>query len=333
MGRGNKKRRAPKDSATHAVVKNSYLKSPILLTSLTVLVALIVTISFAASGKKNTATESKPDKSYSLEYLVKLSDEELAKYDIAELNLACAEGLPGAENINIPQSLKQLDEWAKWIRSETDRHLYHLTQNPADYENSEAYFRMLMLITVAMQDFGVKYNPDRIYQPDFTHPEDLFIHGLLNNHGGTCVSMPVLYTALGRRLGYPLRLSQTIGHVFVRWDDPHGERLNIEGTNKDGMSSHPDEYYKSWPHKWSSRDERAGCFLKSLSHRQELALFLMTRGDCLIDIGRKDESLQAYRWAVELWPENPFAKVSLYMAERDMTHITDTELDALVSNP
>jgi hypothetical protein len=65
---------------------------------------------------------------------------------------------------------------------------------------------MLMLITVLQQDFNVHYNPERIRSVDFKNPEDLSIHGMLaSNNGGTCVSMPVLYAAVARRLGYPVR--------------------------------------------------------------------------------------------------------------------------------
>ena len=65
--------------------------------------------------------------------------------------------------------------------------------------------------------------------------------------------MPVLYVAVGRRLGYPLKLATTKGHLFARWDGlDHSypawrERFNIEGTH--GFSSYPDDYYKTWPFK------------------------------------------------------------------------------------
>ncbi len=43
--------------------------------------------------------------------------------------------------------------------------------------------------------------------------------------------MPVLYVAIGRRLGYPLELVTTKGHVFACWEDSN-DRFNIEGTNE-----------------------------------------------------------------------------------------------------
>ena len=115
---------------------------------------------------------------------------ELAKQDIALLNLRCADGLT---DVDIDKCLATLDRWAEAVKRDTDRHLYKFQQNPAEYENSEGYFRMMMLITVLQQDFNVHYNPDRIRSVDFKNPDDLFIHGMLaSNNGGTCVSMPVL---------------------------------------------------------------------------------------------------------------------------------------------
>jgi hypothetical protein len=54
----------------------------------------------------------------------------------------------------------------------------------------------------------------------------LFLHGLTQGRGGTCLSMPVAYVAVGRRLGYPLKLVTAKGHLFARWESLDGkERL------------------------------------------------------------------------------------------------------------
>jgi hypothetical protein len=65
---------------------------------------------------------------------------------------------------------------------------------------------------------------------DATDSRNLFIHGLLGGHGGSCVTMPVLYAAIGRRLRYPIKLVGAKQHTFCRWDDGAGERFNIEGN-------------------------------------------------------------------------------------------------------
>ena len=58
--------------------------------------------------------------------------------------------------------------------------------------------------------------------------------------------MPVLYVAIGRRLGYPLYLVQAREHFFVRWEEPGGERFNIEATTL-GFTPRDDEHFRHWP--------------------------------------------------------------------------------------
>ena len=143
------------------------------------------------------------------------------------MNLLCTEGLPGADNLNQKSLLAQLDTWASRIRTETERHSYRFRANPSEFEHSEAFFRMLMMTVVVQEDFKVRYNPARATASGadsandgfFQNSRDIFLHGLLSgDRTGTCSSMPVLYAALGRRLGYPLKLVTTKGHLFVRWD-------------------------------------------------------------------------------------------------------------------
>jgi hypothetical protein len=53
----------------------------------------------------------------------------------------------------------------------------------------------------------------------FADPSKVFLHGLLGpERVGTCSSLPVLYVAVGRQLGYPLKLVTAKGHLFVRWE-------------------------------------------------------------------------------------------------------------------
>ena len=127
------------------------------------------------------------------------------------MNLLCAKDLPGAESLSIDEGLSTLDQWAQHVRSETDRNYHHFRENPAYYYNSEAFYKMLMMAVVVYEDFGVRYDPKWIASPPenqtddhfFADSRDILIHGMLGpEHMGTCSSMPILYIALGRRLGY-----------------------------------------------------------------------------------------------------------------------------------
>ena len=263
-------------------------------------VAAAVIPTDGSSHRANTLTPS------SLQELLALSPAQLEKVDVARMNLLCAQGLPGAEKLDtdrIDQCLATLDGWAERVRSETQRYLHKFRENPAEYQHSEGYFRMLMLVTVLQQDLGVRYNAKRERQVDFANARDLFIHGMIDDdNGGTCVSMPVLYTAITRRLGYPVRLVTTKAHLFCRWDAPD-DRVNIEGSSR-GMLSFDDDYYKSWPHQITDQEVQANHYLASLTPAEELAPFLAARGHCLSDIGRADEARFAYAHAARLDPKS-----------------------------
>ena len=254
----------------------------------------------------------------SLAALCSLGEDEFPRIDVAVLNLLCATGLPGAEKLDIGRMLDWLDDAADRVSLETRRHWYRFIESPAPYRHSPAYFCGYFLLQVLQEDFGVKYCEKRAVDPSFQDPRrlpdfrdsrDLFIHGIIDGHGGTCGSMPVVYVAVGRRLGYPLKLVESRGHLFIRWDDPLGtrfgfpERFNIEGAGH-GMSSFPDSYYETWPEPWTPEERAVGCYLKSLSPRGALAAFLGTRAHCLVDNRRPAEAMQAFRWACALVPDD-----------------------------
>jgi hypothetical protein len=269
----------------------------------------------AASARAGLAAEP-PRQPVTIEQLLALPDASRRSMDIGRMNIVCANGLPGAEGLDVDKHLATLDEWAKAVRRDTHRHLYQFRERPADFEDSEAYFRMLMLTTVIQQDFGVRYNAERVRDPDFRDSRDLFIHGLLDaKHTGTCVSMPVLTVALGRRLGYPLTLALARSHVFVRRDDGRSKPANFEATSQ-GLLMYDDDFYANWPEPLSERDLASGAYLRSLTPDEELAVFLQARGHCLEDLGRWPEAQVAYAHAHLLGSKLPYALAFLAEAVR-----------------
>jgi hypothetical protein len=260
------------------------------------------------------------------EELAGSSAEFLASCDIAVLNLAAAKGLPTCDGFELPAFLNKLDAWAARVRLETMRHLYRFDplsgEPPSEfaYGNSLGRFLCYFLLQVLQEDCGVRYNPERKFQPDFCKPVDLFIHGILeeNAAGGTCASMPVVYVAVGRRLGYPVKLVEGREHLFFRWDDPKGtlirwpklgecwiapDRFNIEGTGE-GIGYYPDSHYIQWPRLWTEADFSHCRYLRSLSAKEELAVFLVQRGECFWDLQRPDEAFKAYYFARKLAPDD-----------------------------
>lgn len=255
--------------------------------------------------------------------LARLPLEQLSRVDLAEVNLLCAVGLTGADGVDIARCRRTLDEWAGHVRTETQRNWHRYQANPAEFENSEGYFRMLIMAVVFYEDFHIRYNPNRMVSPATASPDDkffadsrdVFLHGLLSPpHSGTCSSLPVLYAAVGRRLGYPLKLVTTKAHLFMRWEDGK-ERFNMEATGK-GMNRYDDAHFKQWPFPVSDEEIAWEHYLKSLSPAEELAVFLSLRGNCQKEAGAMEEAARSYAAACRLAPDWPAYRALLDALER-----------------
>jgi hypothetical protein len=240
--------------------------------------------------------------------LVWYSDEELGRLDIAAVNLACAANLPGAEQIDEDRCLFTLDYWARLVKQHTERHWSQFRRKRYDYQNSEAYFRSLCLITVLQRDLGVHYNPDKIPAEAVFDTADSFIHDVIQDGMGTCATLPVVYAAVGRRLGYPLKLVTAKGeggnHLFLRWDEGNGKWMNLEATS--GLGTPPDDYYRTGRYAVTPELEAAGLFLRSETPRQELAGFLVQRAHRWRESGNPRQGVDSFACAAALVPENLF---------------------------
>ena len=223
----------------------------LLTVSLVVLEAFGV-LGWAMSPKQDAVSDTPLTLDYLLNAPVKELKAQLPKFDIAQVNLVCAQGLPGAEDLNPQEYLNTLDKWAEWIRLETDRCRHQFDRDLKYYYDSLPYYKILMLVTVLQLDIGVGYNMDLVNSGimyDFqstrfnTDSKDVFVHGLLSSHRkGSCSSMPVLVIAIRRRLGYPLKLVRAKGHLFTRWEAA-GDRFNIE-TSGQGLAVYSDSRYR-----------------------------------------------------------------------------------------
>ncbi len=229
-----------------------------------------------------------------------------ARSDFAVANLICAEGLPGGRPFDIGECVQIRDQWAQRVRQETDRLVHVFRGQPEPYGNSEARFRVMVLITVLQRDFGVHYADRFNDMPDselFANPEHLFCHGVFLNREGTCSSLPPAFASIGRQLGYPLKIVTTCQHRFLRWDPPTGDRFNIECTSQ-GFVSHPDEHYHQWPKPLSAEQIQKHRSLKSLSPKEEMAIFIGDRGHVFLQHQRFGEASFEYARACETEIEN-----------------------------
>ncbi len=73
---------------------------------------LIVVSGIAFAYQQN----KKPKIPQTFDELIQLSDEEIENFDIARMNLLCAKGLPGSENLDIEACLQKFNQWAEYAR-------------------------------------------------------------------------------------------------------------------------------------------------------------------------------------------------------------------------
>jgi hypothetical protein len=233
--------------------------------------------------------------------LTALSPDEIEQVDIALMNLLCAEGLPGAEHLNIEECLTVLDQWAELVKQGEQKYSGQFFQNRQQYDNSYSKFQAVNLGLTLKEDLKCGYNQELVKSGAmedlrstrfFRSSNDLFLHGFVEKRTGSCSSLPVLMVAIGRRCGYPLYLVTCKGHLFCRWDDGK-ERFNIE-TACPGVDSKPDSYYMRWPHPTNLAEINTEKFLKSLSRSEELAVFARLRASCLEENKRYAEASEAY---------------------------------------
>jgi hypothetical protein len=162
--------------------------------------------------------------------------------------------------------------------------------------------------------FGIRYDPvvrEAAKNPGPWRPADsseVFIHGILSDkRTGTCSSLPTLAIAVGRRLGYPLKLVLVPNHTLYRWDDGK-EVFNLQPTAAGGEVK-PDEYFHTWPRQWTQNDmrmnERTKVWLHSLSPRTEVSKFLCNRAMMLRDTKRYSEAVETVSTAERFDSMNP----------------------------
>lgn len=245
-------------------------------------------------------------------------EEVIGTLDLAFMQFVALAGLPGSEDLNPWGCMRRLNAMADRVEARTNAAMHLFRHNPADHENSEAYFRALGLATVLQKDFGVGYDKAKAPREVPHKVEDKTVHGIIYGNGGTCASLPVLYAAVGRRLGYPIKLvhsfvDEETGHVFARWDGD-GARFNIEATAT-GLATPPDDYYRAGKYKMTPQMEAWGRYMLSLSPKEEFAGFLTERARLWGRAGNRRLKAECAAWAFALDPPNvvheDYLKISL----------------------
>jgi hypothetical protein len=297
--------------------------------SLTVMLGVAIVLPFFLHSQKptppppaSTGADAPTFKTpTTLRDLLKLPDDQIEQLDIGLIDLLGAEGLPGSEHLDIQQSLNTLDQWAQYVQAQTRNNFHQFEENPDKFKSSLVRYRMALMAAVLTKQLGMHYNPEREKQLEnghtlrteadelsfFADSSDLFLHGLLSeNRYGTCASMPFLYVAIGRRLGYPVTLATTRSHFYVRYEEGDGKHLNVEATEHRGfVTPSDDEYRNPWEMHVSQEEIDGEGMLRPMTNKEILGHILATRASCLRSAGRHHEEAEAWTAAARYLPNTP----------------------------
>ena len=129
------------------------------------------------------------------------------------------------------------------------------------------------LRTVLHEEGGYQYT-DQVDETGVpTNSEELFLHGLLENHKGYCMNLSLLYLILGQKLGLPLYGVALPNHFFVRYEQKEA-KINIEST--EAGIAYPDSFYQQ---RFAMlRKDKNQYFMKNLDTRQTLGAYFSNVG-------------------------------------------------------
>jgi hypothetical protein len=289
-------------------------------------ILLTVTIALAETNSVPLVSTNISITPTNLAQLLALPPEQLEKVDIARIDLLLAEGLPSSTNLDVEQCLKTLDEWAGEVKMETERNYHRFVEHPEKFQNSLGRYRMAVMAAVLCQDLRVHYDPQRekelfenkffndaqpygkAEQHFFSDASDFFLQGLLSDKRyGTCASMPYLYVAVGRRLGYPVSIAGAYTHSYVYYDEGNGKHFNVEATEDRGFVTPSDDEYRNPP--WGAPPDpnyyKTHDLLQPLSNKESMGHLLGSRAAVFRAAGQHDEEAKTWEIATNYFPDTP----------------------------
>jgi tetratricopeptide (TPR) repeat protein len=136
-------------------------------------------------------------------------------------------------------------------------------------------------------------------------PYDLFLHSVMDRRRGYCLSLSILYLAIGERLGLPLYGVVVPGHFFVRYDDGK-VRFNIETTS--GGSNPPDSFYIE---KFNIPKNENSNYMNNLNKLQTLGCFFNNLANAYKDVGNVDQAMAGLQCAIYINPTISESRINL----------------------
>jgi regulator of sirC expression with transglutaminase-like and TPR domain len=117
------------------------------------------------------------------------------------------------------------------------------------------------------------WNDEKTYSYDLADPlGKIRIHRYLSNYlegrKGNCITMPILFAILGKRIGLNMTLAVAPRHMFVKFTDDEGKEWNIETTSGGGYTR---ESHIREQSPMTDASIQKGLYLKVLTNEEAIA--------------------------------------------------------------
>jgi hypothetical protein len=212
-----------------------------------------------------------------LEEMLNRNDESI---DLALANWFVAADVPQFANLTQKAYFSELETMTTQVQKEMERRqevARSKGKNPNDPPVRCAIFcgAMLKLGFAYREEFAQNDLTAVQMRNLYADADNILLVGLLRTMRGSCVSMPLVYLAIGQRLGLPVHLVHIGKHFFVRWQEP-GYRINIETTAIDHVWVTDDDSVYVEEEGMKLEDVK-GNDLQNLSNKEVIACLLFTR--------------------------------------------------------
>jgi regulator of sirC expression with transglutaminase-like and TPR domain len=147
------------------------------------------------------------------------------------------------------------------------------------------------------------YDHDDPYGKDITNK---LLSDYLADRRGNCITMPILFTILGQRLGLDMTLAAAPSHFLVKFTDDTGHIWNLEATSGAGRAR--DQHYRDLM-PISDLSLSSGIYLQPLTHEETIAVMADLAVEKLIADGRNDDAMRVADAILKRYPLSVHAMI------------------------
>jgi regulator of sirC expression with transglutaminase-like and TPR domain len=134
-------------------------------------------------------------------------------------------------------------------------------------------------------------------------PANRYLHNYLASRRGNCVTMPILFIILGKRIGLSLTLAEAPQHLLVKYTDDSGTVWNLEATSGGGFSR-DSHYRKELP--MTDKAVEAGTYLRGLPSEESVAVIASHVAEQFLHDGRFEQAVVTTSVLLRRYPRSAY---------------------------